>query len=254
MLTLDDLDHFNNPGFAQLFAPSRRDSDAETMARRARILACLDFCRGVSDADLAGGGLHAARRIVKSVLRNQQRKRRSDPAELMDAMESVQLALGERASYDREPPEAAPERHAVEAEIQDAAIKLADVESSDPFLLDSLACGDFEILPGSDLASLAAVIGKFGGMAEIDLDLLVDSDATTQRVRVHLVIETGLWRWSAQGGCWLSRGGAPEAVLKPEDGVIQALMSGLALRSGRTIAAWAEKVFEYRLMAEDRVA
>lgn len=254
MLTLDDLDHFNNPGFAQLFAPSRRDGDAETVARRARILACLNFCRDIPDADLAGGGLHAARRVIKSVLRSLQRKHWSDADELTDALASVQRALGERVSHGREPIAAQPERHAIEAEIQSAASKLAAIETSDPLLLESLASGDFEILPGSDLASLTAVIGKFGGTAEIDLDLLVDSDTTTQRVRIHLAIETGFWSWAAQGGGWLSRDGAVEVVLSPDDGVVQALLCGLALRSGRTIAAWAEKVFQHKVQAANQTA
>jgi hypothetical protein len=43
----------------------------------------------------------------------------------------------------------------------------------------------------------------------------------------------------------MSWNGHPAVFLPPDDGVVQALLAGLALRSGRTIAAWAEATCEH---------
>jgi hypothetical protein len=240
MLTLDDLDHFSDPSMARLFAPTPRQADADTVARLTRIVACLNFCSAVPNEELAEGGLQAARRALKSVLRGEQRNRRLRPEDLVEALEGALLALGARAQRRGEPADAASERHAVESEIQTAAGKLVDEETLDPQLMESLACGDFEILPSSDFAPLAATLGKFAGAATIDVDLAVDSADGAQLVRVRLEVESGFWRWTAKDGCCLSRNGNPAILLPTDDAVVRTLLSGLALRNGRSIVAWAE--------------
>lgn len=243
MLTLDDLDHFNEQRMAHLFAPpSQRDADSA--ARRARILACLKACHNIPDRELIEGGLHTARRALKSVLRSQQRRHRVEADELEATLHGARRALGEPAERPGEPADAAAERYAVEAEIQAAAVKSSDsdMDSCDAELMDALADGEFELCPSSNLAALSESAGKFGSAAKItvDVDLAVDSQAPAQLVRVHLVIETGFWRWVAQDGCCMSRNGDPAVFLPPGDGVVHALLCGLALRGGRTVAAWAE--------------
>jgi len=245
MLTLDDLDHFNDCSMAPLSARPPQRADAETLTRLARIVACLNFCRDIPNEELVEGGLHAARRTLKSVLRSEQRKRRLHPDELMGAFEGALLVLGEQVGRRTEPAHAASERHAVEAEIQTAAGKLVGEDTLDPQLMDSLARGEFEILPSSTVAPLTETIGKFAAAATIDVDLAVDSAGPAHVVRVHLVVESGLWRWAAQHGCCMSRNGDPAAFMSPDDGVVQALLSGLALRNGRAILAWAEAVGEH---------
>ncbi|MFZ2855784.1 MAG: hypothetical protein WAZ34_16925 [Rhodocyclaceae bacterium] len=254
MLTLDDLDHFNEQRMAHLFTPpSQRDMDSA--ARRSRILACLKACHNIPDQELIEGGLHTARRALKSVLRSQQRRRRIEVDELEATLDDARIALGEPFERPGEPADAAAERYAVEAEIQAAAVKLSDMETCDAELLDTLADGEFELWPSSDLAALSQASGKFGNAAKItvDLDLAVDSKTPAQLVRVHLVIETGFWRWVAQEGCCMSRNGAPAVFLPPGDGVVHALLGGLALRGGRTIADWAEAVGDGR-QADDNAS
>lgn len=241
MLTLDDLDHFNEQRLTHLFAPpSQRDADSA--ARRARILACLKACQNIPDRELIEGGLHTARRALKSVLRSQQRRRRIEVDELEASLHGARVALGEPAERPGEPADAAAERYAVEAEIQAAAVKLSDMGSRDAELMDTLARGEFELCPSSNLAALSQAAGKFGGAATIavDVDLAVDGKTPTQLARVHLIVETGFWRWTAQDGCCMSRNGDPAVFLPSGDGVVHALLSGLALRGGRSIAAWAE--------------
>lgn len=248
MLTLDDLDHFNHfndRSMALLSAPTPQRADAETLARLARIVACLNFCRDIPNEELVEGGLHAARRTLKSVLRSEQRKRRLPPDELMGAFEGALLVLGEQVERHAEPADAAAERHAVEAEIQAAANKSAGEATLDPQLADSLARGEFEILPSSNFAPLTETIGKFAAPATIDVDLAVDGAGPVQVVRIHLVVESGFWRWAARDGCCMSRNGDPAQFIAPDDGVVQALLAGLALRNGRAILAWAEAVGEH---------
>lgn len=254
MLTLDDLDHFNNTGMAHLFASANRRVNTDSTARVARILACLNFCRDIPDTELVVGGMQAARRAIRAAVRRQQRQRRLDPSELLAALASVQAALGDHRSTEDEPPAAGPERHAVEAEIQDSALKLAGHETADGRLLTALITGEFEILPASNLAPLSAVIGKFSGTASIDLELAVDGEGATQMLCLHLVVAAGFWRWSAQEGCCMSRNGAPAVALAPDDAVVQAVLAGLALRSGRTIAGWLEAIRHHRQMSEAQSA
>ena len=240
MLTFDDLDHFDDRSMALRSAPSPQPTDAETLRRLARIVACLNFCRDIPDEELVEGGLHAARRVLRSVLRSEQRRRRLPHDELMGAFEGALRVLGEKAARGGEPVDAAPERHAVEAEIQTVAGKLADKDTVDAQLMESLARGEFEILPSSDFATLTPTLGKFAAPCAVDVDLAVDGAGPAHLVRVHLVVESGFWRWTALGGCCMSRNGDPAVSMLPDDGVVQALLSGLALRNGRAIAAWAE--------------
>ena len=240
MLTFDDLDHFSNPSMAHLFAPATRQPDVDTLARLTRIVACLGFCRDAANDELAEGGLIAARRALKSVLRGQQRNRRLHPDELARVLEGLLLALGDRTMRRGESPQAADERYAVEAEIQNAADGLISEETADLELLGALARGEFEMLPSSQLAELAGTLGRFSGAATVDIDLAVDDAGPEQLVRVHLVIESGFWRWTAREGCCMSRNGDAAVLLPPDDGVVRALLAGLALRNGRAVVAWAE--------------
>jgi hypothetical protein len=243
MLTLDDLDHFNDRGMALQGGASAPRTDAETLRRLARIVACLNFCRDIPDEELVEGGLHAARRTLRSVLRSGKRRRPLPQDAVTTALEGALLVLGEQAARRGEPGHAASERHAIEGEIQNVAGKLAGKDTVDPQLMDSLARGEFELLRSSDFAALLRAAGKFA--APVEVDLAVEGDGPAYLVRVHLKIESGLWRWTAGEGCCMSRNGDPALSLPPDDGVVQALLSGLALRSGRAIAAWAEAAGEH---------
>lgn len=254
MLTLDDLDHFNNSGMAHLFAAGGRRADPDTMVRLARIVACLNFCRDIPDNELVAGGLYAARRTARTLRRGRQRNRRFDASELLLTLESMQAALGEPAANREECQEAALARYAVEAEIQNAAAKLAGKATGDVPLLAALAEGAFEILPSSNLAPLVQVTGKFSGTAAIEVDLIVDGDSAAATVCVHLAIAAGFWRWTAEDGCCMSRNGDPAVFLAPDDGIVQALLAGLALRSGRIIAGWLEAIAASQPRAEAQSA
>lgn len=238
MLTLDDLEHFSDASMAHLFAPSVGRTDADTVARLARILACLNACRDVPTEELAEGALAQARFRLKAALRQQRRSPRTDPAALLAAAEVALTALGATSAEDGGPAPA--ERLAVEAEIQASAAKLADADSADPDLLASLGRGEFQLLASSELAALAEVVGSFGGSAQVDLDLAIDQVGPAHFVRVRLALEGGLWRWTARDGCCMSRNGQPAFFLPPDDPVVQALLAGLALRNGRTALTWAE--------------
>lgn len=238
MLTLDDLEHFADASLAHLFAPPAGRADADRVARLARIVACLNACRDVPTEELVDGALSQARFHLRSALRRQQRSRRPDAAALLAAVEDALTAMGEA---EEDGAAAAPERLEVEAEIEAAAARLADAESADPELLASLAQGEFRMLPSSDLAPLADMVGKFGAAsAQVDVDLTLDQPGQAHFARVRLMLEGGLWRWTAQDGCCMSRNGMPAFFLPPDDPVVQALLAGLALRNGRTALAWAE--------------
>jgi hypothetical protein len=240
MLTLDDLEHFSDASMAHLFAPSVNRADADKLARLARIVACLNACRDVPTDELAEVGLVQARFHLKVALRQQSRASRPDPTLLLQAAEAALAALGQTGPGSNGP--AVAERLEVEAEILAAAVKLAEEDSLDPQLLGSLARGEFELVPSSDLASLAEVVGKFGATAQVDVDLSIDMEGPSDFVRVRLVLEGGLWRWTALDGCCMSRNGNPAFFLPPDDAVVQALLAGLAVRSGRSALAWAEAV------------
>lgn len=240
MLTLDDLEHFSDASMAHLFAPSVNQPDADKLARLARIIACLNTCREVDTHELVADGLLKARFQLKTALRKLRRGGRPDPAVLTEALEAALAALGQPGAASGGPAEA--ERLEVEAEIQAAAGKLSVEEALDPELLGSLARGEFEIRPSSNFTALGEVVGKFGSTAQVDVDLAIDMEGPTHLVRVRLLLEGGLWRWTAQDGCCMSRNGDQAYFLPPEDAVVQALLSGLALRSGRTALAWAEAV------------
>jgi hypothetical protein len=238
MLTLDDLEHFSDASMAHLFAPSVSRPDADKLARLARIVACLNACRDVPTDELAEVGLMQARFHLRTALRQQRRNHRPDPAALLAAAEAALAALGASGPASEGP--AVAERLEVEAEIQAAAAKLADGDCLDPSLLGALARGEFELVPSSDLTSLAEVVGKFGATAQVDVDLSIDMEGPSHFVRVRLVLEGGLWRWTALEGCCMSRNGNPAFFLPPDDPVVQALLAGLAVRSGRSALAWAE--------------
>jgi predicted secreted protein len=244
MLTLDDLDHFDDRSTTPQTAPTIQPNDAQTLMRLARIVACLNFCRDIPNEELAEGGLHAARRVLRSALRSEQRRHRLPQDELMASFEGALLELGDKTARRGEPVHAAAERHAVEAEIQTAAAKLAGKDTVDPDLMESLAAGEFEILPSSDFAPLTRTMGKFAAPISVDVDLAVDGAGPAQVVRVRLLVESGFWRWTAQDGCCMSRNGDPAVFMSPDDGVVQALLAGLSLRSGRAIVAWAEAAGE----------
>lgn len=237
MLTLDDLEHFADASMAHLFAPPAGRADADRVARLARIVACLNACRDLPTEELVEGAMAQARFHLRGALRRQRRSHRPDPTALLEAVEDALTALGEA---EEDAALASPERLEVEAEIQAAAGKLADVESQDPELLASLGHGEFQILPSSDLSPLAEVVGKFGASAQVDVDLTIDRPGPAHFARVRLVLEGGLWRWTAKEGCCMSRNGMPAFFLPPDDAVVQALLAGLALRNGRTALAWAE--------------
>lgn len=238
MLTLDDLEHFSDGRMAHLFAPAVNQPDADKLARLARIIACLNTCRDVGTEELAEGGLAKARFHLRSALRKQRRGHRPDPAALAESVEAALLALGLALPDGARPGTA--ERHEIESEIQAAAGKWTFEDALDPELMGSLARGEFEILPTSNLGGLAEMAGKFGGTCQIDVDLSLDMEGPSHVVRVRLIVEPGLWRWTAQEGCCMSRNGAPAFFLPPEDAVVQALLAGLSLRSGRPALAWAE--------------
>jgi hypothetical protein len=238
MLTLDDLEHFADPSMAHLFAPSTGRVDADKVARLARIVACLNACRDVPTEELTEGGLALARFRLRTVARQQRRNHRPDPAVLLAAVEEVLAAIGQVIEDDDGPAQS--ERMEVEAEIQTAAAKLSDEDSQDPELLDSLVRGEFRILPSSNLAPLAELVSKFGGDSQVDVDLAIDRVGPAHFVRVRLVVEGGLWRWTAKEGCCMSRNGEAAFFLRPDDPVVQSLLAGLALRNGRTALAWAE--------------
>jgi hypothetical protein len=238
MLTLDDLEHFSDPSMAHLFAPSAGRTDADRVARLARIVACLNACRDVPTEELVEGALAQASFRLRTALRLHRRSRRPDPAALLAAVEAALVAVGQPGEQEEGPAEA--ERLEGEAEIQAVAAKCEAVDSLDPELLGALARGEFQILPSSDLAPLAEVVGKFGAKAQVDVDLALDRPGPTDFARVRLMVEGGLWRWAAQDGCCMSKNGQPAFFLPPADPVVQALLAGLALRNGRTALAWAE--------------
>jgi hypothetical protein len=238
MLTLDDLEHFADRSMAHLFTPTAGRPDADRVARLARIVACLNACRDVPTEELAEGALAQARFRLRGALRQQRRGRRPDAAALMEAMEAALETLRQGAPVQGDA--AQDERLEVETEIQATAANSAHEGSADPELLGSLARGEFQLLPSSGLAPLAEVVGKFGARARVDLDLSIDQVGPAHFVRVRLEVEGGLWRWTAQDGCCMSRNGEPAFFLPPDDAVVQALLAGLALRNGRTALAWAE--------------
>lgn len=237
MLTLDDLEHFADASMAHLFAPPAGRVDADRVARLARIVACLNACRDVPTEELVEGALAQARFQLRGALRRQRRGHRPDPAALLQAVKDALAAMGEA---EEDAAQGSSERLEVEGEIQATAHKLADAGSQDPELLASLARGDFQILSSSDLSPLAEVVGSFGGAAQVDVDLSIDQPGPAHFARVRLLLEGGLWRWTARDGCCMSRNGLPAFFLPPDDAVVQALLAGLALRNGRTALAWAE--------------
>lgn len=237
MLTLDDLEHFSDQSMAHLFTSGASRQDADKVARLGRILACLNACRDVPTENLGEGAIAKAGFQLRTALRGHRRNARLDPAVLAAALETALAVLGQ--------PEAAAgcasgERLEMESEIQTAAGRWTFEDTLDPELMGALARGEFEILSTSNLLPLKNVVGKFGGETHVDLDLVIDGVGTPSVARVRLVLEGGLWRWSAQEGCCMSRDGHPAVFLPPDDAVVQALLAGVSLNGGRIALAWAE--------------
>lgn len=246
MLTLDDLDHFSEPTMASLFAAPAQQLDVNAAMRRERILACLGFCRDVPNDELAERALQAARRQLRTILRNARRNGALDPFELSQAIEAVLHGLGEAITCPDEPSGAATLRHAVEAEIQLAARNYAPADTSFPQLLDILVQGEFEIGASSNIVPLGEAIRAFNATGEIDIHLATDADTVQTPVRVHLALRCGVWRWSAEEGCSIISGDQLPISVAPNDALVQTIMAGLALRGGRTICAWADAIEEHQ--------
>ena len=118
------------------------------------------------------------------------------------------------------------------------ALQLSGAKAAYEAGLAKAQTGDVSAI--ADLSPLAEVVGSFGASAQVDVDLSIDQPGPAHFARVRLVLEGGLWRWTAKEGCCMSRNGTPAFFLPPDDAVVQALLAGLALRNGRTALAWAE--------------
>lgn len=239
MLTFDDLDHFDDRAVANLYAVLGADAE-DARQRRERLLACLRFCRDVAYETLPESGVLAARRLLKRALRSQQRNQHASPEAIEDFLAGALRALGSSGWRDEEGAEVAALRHLVEREIEAAAChRLHDVTRL-PALLQSLARGDFEIGPDSDLAALEDLVGKFGGRAEIGLELILDGSGGPDHAVVRLGIACGLWRWSApQGGRITLDGGAP-VTLAADDALVPVILAGVSAQGGRALSIWSQ--------------
>lgn len=242
MLTYDDLDHFDSRTMAGLFDPAvALQEQAGTAMRRERILASLHFCRDVSTASLAAGGLEKGRRLLRRALRSQQRDRCPPPAERLAWLEGALLALGENPRRNEESPEIAALRHAVEREIESAARTRFGMRSAFPALLAALAQGDFEIGPASRVADLEEAGRRFGAVADIEVELLLD-ECEAAAARIRLAVACGLWRWSLQEGGWVEFAGGEALPLAADDELPAVLLSGISVQGGRLLAQWAAAV------------
>jgi hypothetical protein len=244
MLTYDDLDHFDEPTLAGLFAQAGDEGPGNAQKRRERILACLRFCRNVAFDDLPEAGVQTARRLLKRALRNQQRSRRSQPEVIGDFLEAALRALGEPCGRHEEAAEVAALRHSVEREIESAARARLHGDTRLPLLLETLARGDFEIGTDSNLAPLDEALGRFNRLAAVDLVLVLvlDGEAAPAMARIHLPIACGLWRWTVREGCSVAFDADTPLPLPADDALVPAVLAGLSLQGGRAIAIWAEAV------------
>jgi hypothetical protein len=247
MLTLDDLDHFSDAGFAHLFAPPTRRTDVDALARLERILACLNFCNGTPTEELVEGGVARARFHVRNTLRRLRRNPRLDREEAIASLVSALAAFGEVGMDADLADDVLDERMAMECEIESAAAPLDEEGAGDPGMLASLARGEFQILPSSDFSPLSAGAGRYGEKVRIDVDLSLDMETGAAHfARVLLVLESGFWRWTAGDGCCMSRNGDTALRLSPDDAVVQALLAGLTRNSCRSALAYAEATEELR--------
>lgn len=247
MLTYDDLDHFDERTMAGLFGLADAEAKANALKRRERILACLRFCRDIPEEELGEAGLLTARRLIKRALRTGLRDCPQRAESLESLLAGALLALGDPPLPAYEAAEVAALRHAVEREIEAAARARVDTDTDAPFLLEILRRGDFAIGPASDLASLDEAIGKFGGNAEVDLELILDGDDHPAGVHVRLGVACGFWRWSAPNGCSLAFADGNSLALPAYDALIPVLLAGLSVQSGRAITLWAKAVKGQRL-------
>lgn len=243
MLTLDDLDHFGEARHAPLFPARSADADTDTAARLARILACLNFCREIPDDQLLAGGAGAARAHLRQAARAWRRKR-IDGDEFARALDAVGALLGVGLRHADESEQALALRSALEAAIEQAADDDTKA-SADAELLACLARGDFDLMPSSELDALPST--SFNRAVEVDVDFVAQTPHGSEFVRVHLRLECGLWRWSANPGCCMSRNGAAAVFLDPDDGLVAALIAGLALRNGRPARDWADALAQGQL-------
>lgn len=246
MLTYDDLDHFDEKTMAVLFSRYGAQEQADVQKRRERILACLRFCRDVDFDELPEGGVQKARRLLKRALRSQQRNRRPQVDVIGDFLEAALRALGEPCCREEEAAEVAALRHSVEREIESAAQARLHAESRLPLLLETLACGDFELGKGSNLARLEDIIGKFNGQAEIDLEFVLDSDGYPSVAHIHLPLACGLWRWSVLDGCSVAFDEDEPLQLPSGDALIPVLLAGVSAQGGRALAIWSQAVHGQR--------
>lgn len=242
MLTYDDLDHFDEQTMAGLFALPGAEEQGNALKRRERILACLRFCRDVAFEDLPDAGVLTARRLLKRALRNQQRSRRAQPEVVEDFLLAALRALGEPCGRHEEAAEVAALRHSVEREIESAAQAHLRGDSRLPLLLEMLARGDFEIGTDSNLAPLDEALGRFNGLAVIDLVLLLDGAGAPATARIHLPMACGLWRWTVREGCTVALDENMPLALPADDALIPALLAGMSLQGGRAITIWAQAV------------
>lgn len=242
MLTYDDLDHFDEQTLTGLFALAGDDEQGNALKRRERVLACLRFCRDVAFEDLPEAGVQTARRLLKRALRNQQRSRRSQPEVVEDFLLAALRALGEPCGRHEEAAEVAALRHSVEREIEAAAQARRHGGSRLPLLLETLARGDFEIGTDSNLAPLDEALGRFNGLAAIDLVLVLDGEGVPATARIHLPIACGLWRWTVREGCAVAFDEEMPQPLPADDALIPAVLAGVSLQGGRAITIWAQAV------------
>lgn len=242
MLTYDDLDHFDEQALAGLFGLAGDDGQGNALKRRERLLACLRFCRDVAFEDLPEAGVQTARRLLKRALRNQQRSRRAQPEVVEDFLLAALRALGEPCGRHEEAAEVAALRHSVEREIEAAAQARRQGGSRLPLLLETLARGDFEIGTDSNLAPLDEALGRFNGLAAIDLALVLDGEGVPATARIHLPIACGLWRWTVREGCTVAFDEDTPQPLPADDAIIPAVLAGVSLQGGRAITIWAQAV------------
>ena len=245
MLTLDDLDHFDDRSLVGLFADAVLQDHGMAAKRREHMLACLRFCRGVPTQQLSDGGLLTARDELRGLLRSLQRGRRLQAEDLTMLLEGALESLGETGRLEGEPPAAAALRHALEGAIEAAAQSFAASPSRSPLLLDALAGGRFGLTAACRLAALEDSGGRFGSPAEIDVELALDGTDLPDGVRVRLSIASRLWRWRATEDCAIAFEGEAPMPVPGEDGVVLALVGGLALQNGRSAAAWSRALREW---------
>ena len=244
MLTLDDLDHFDDRSIASLFADASLQDDGNAARRRERMLACLRFCRDMPTPELADGGLGRAREGLRGLVRGLRRGRRLQTEDLAMLLEDALECLGEESRRPGQPAETVLLRHALEGAIEAAAQSACGTPTQHPMLLDALARGQFELSSASRLASLEDGGGRFGSPADVDVELLLDGRTLPARVCLSLEIASRLWRWQATDAGAIAFNEGPAELVPGDDGVVRAVVTGLALQNGRTVVSWSRALRE----------